>query len=82
MTITAAISTFIVGGFVDLLNLHGDLYDITAEGGQLFLALTWLSVGLCLLRNLPFLAMLRICLIGSERKVVEADYEGIRLLNV
>jgi hypothetical protein len=81
MIITAAISTIIDGGFVDLLNMHGDLYDITAEGGHLFLALTWISVALCLLRNLPLLAMMRICLVTSERKVVQEDYEGIRLLN-
>lgn len=81
MIITAAISTFIYGGFVDLVNMHGDLYDITAEGGHLFLALTWISVALCLLRNLPFLATMRICLITDKRKVVGEDYEGIRLLN-
>lgn len=81
MIITAGISTFVDEGFVDLLNMHGDLYDITAEAGHLFLALTWISVALCLSRNLPFLATMRICLITSKRKVVEEDHEGIRLLN-
>ena len=81
MIIAAAISTFIDGGFVDLLNVYGHLYDITVEGGHLFLALTWISAALCLLRNLPFLATMRICLVTSERKQVEEDYEGIRLLN-
>jgi hypothetical protein len=77
--ITASVSTFVATSFVALLNLHGDLYKISAAGSSTFLALTWLAVGLCLLRNLPFLAILRICLSTDSRLVTHSD--AIRLLD-
>lgn len=60
--------------------MHGDLYDITVEGGHLFLALTWIAVALCFLRSLPFLATMRIFFVKCEKKP-EDDGEGIRLLD-
>lgn len=64
-----------------LLNMHGELYDITAEGGHLLLALTWISVALCLLRNLPILATMRISLMAPDKgEKAKEDCEGIRLL--
>lgn len=80
MTITATISTLCGGAFVELLNMHGDIYDVTVEGGHLFLALTWIAVILCFLRNLPFLATIRVYLVKCEKKT-EDDCEGIRLLD-
>lgn len=78
MLIATSLSTFIATAFVTLLNLHGDLYDISATGGSIFLALAWVAVILWLLRNLPFLSTLRICTADDRR--LEDTSEAIRLL--
>lgn len=64
MIITLSLGTFLATGFVRLLNPHGDIYDISATAGTQFLILTWVAFALCLLRSLPFLSALRICVEG------------------
>jgi hypothetical protein len=81
MIITSSLGTFLVTGFVRLLNHHGDIYDISATGGTQFMILTWMAFALCLLRSLPFLATLRICVDGNQGPADGISEESFRLLS-
>lgn len=80
MIITLSLGTFLATGLVRLLNRHGDIYDISAIGGTQFIILTWVTFALCLLRSLPFLSMLRICVDGDPNPADGNAEESFRLL--
>jgi hypothetical protein len=81
MITTTFAATFFGGGFVELINMHGGLYNVTAEGGSLFLALCWIAVVLSLVRNASFLSQIGFYLVRCETQVVvDDDGAGIRLL--
>lgn len=80
MIITSSLGTFLATGLVRLLNRHGDIYDISAIGGARFTILIWISFTLCLLRSLPFLSTLRICVDGDLSSRDGNAEESFRLL--
>ncbi|QKX54272.1 uncharacterized protein TRUGW13939_01357 [Talaromyces rugulosus] len=80
MIITSSLGTFLATGLVRLLNHHGDIYDISATGGAQFMILTWVAFAPCLLRSLPFLATLHICVDGNQGPADGNHEESFRLL--